>query len=134
LFGVRDEVKLADFGFATKLSDESAMRQSLVGTTHWMAPEMLSRRGYDTKVKQKENWVLLCLKSAQVDVWSLGIVLIEMCDGEPPFWGIDRREVFSKILNDPMGPKVFLCFLCFIALIQGNSRTQMTGRRTCCPL
>ncbi len=82
-------MKLADFGFATKLSDESAARQSLVGTTHWMAPEMLTRRGYDTKV----------------DVWSLGIVLIEMCDGEPPFWGLERREVFGKILNDPIGPK-----------------------------
>jgi serine/threonine protein kinase len=62
LFGARDEVKLADFGFATKLSDEAAARQSLVGTTHWMAPEMLTRRGYDTKV----------------DVWALGIVCVEV--------------------------------------------------------
>ena len=72
LFGARDEVKLADFGFATKLSEQVQMRQSLVGTTHWMAPEMLVKRGYDMKV----------------DIWALGIVAVEMCDGEPPFWVI----------------------------------------------
>jgi serine/threonine protein kinase len=111
-------VKLADFGFATKLSDEAAARQSLVGTTHWMAPEMLTRRGYDTKV----------------DVWALGIVCVEvrifsclsfvlsflfvlfvlsflfiscfkMCDAEPPFWQVERRDVYAMILNEPMGPK-----------------------------
>jgi serine/threonine protein kinase len=69
LFGARDEVKLADFGFATKLSDEAAARQSLVGTTHWMAPEMLTRRGYDTKI----------------DVWALGIVCVEVCASAPLF-------------------------------------------------
>ncbi len=89
LFGARDEVKLADFGFATRLSDEAAARQSLVGTTHWMAPEMLTRRGYDTKV----------------DVWALGVVAIEMCDGEPPFWHAERRDVYAMILNDPMLPR-----------------------------
>lgn len=90
LFGVRSEVKLADFGFATKLTEEQAARVSMVGTTHWMAPEMLTRRGYDQKV----------------DVWALGIVACEMCDGEPPFWGIERREVYCRILNEPMGPRV----------------------------
>jgi serine/threonine protein kinase len=40
LFGGRDEVRLADFGFATKLTEEVQARQSLVGTTHWMAPEV----------------------------------------------------------------------------------------------
>lgn len=89
LFGARDEVKLADFGFATKLTEEVQARQSLVGTTHWMAPEMLMRKGYDMGV----------------DVWALGIVLIEMCDGEPPFWGIDRREVYSRILHDKVTVK-----------------------------
>lgn len=89
LFGARDEVKLADFGFATKLTETAQQRQSLVGTTHWMAPEMITRGGYGQKV----------------DVWAVGIVAIEMADGEPPFWGIERKQVYKNILNDPMGLK-----------------------------
>jgi serine/threonine protein kinase len=104
LFGARDEVKLADFGFATKLSDEAAARQSLVGTTHWMAPEMLTRRGYDTKV---DVWALgiVCIEVSTDCSLLLLILCIQMCDAEPPFWHVERREVYSMILNEPMGPK-----------------------------
>ncbi len=28
-----------------------------------------------------------------------------MCDSEPPFWNVERREVYAMILNEPMGPK-----------------------------
>jgi len=63
------EIKIGDFEYAGQLTQDKPKRRTVVGTPYWMAPELI--RGHDY--------------SKKVDIWSLGIMIVELLQGEPPF-------------------------------------------------
>ena len=53
------EIKLGDFGLATKLEFDGEKKRTICGTPNYIAPE--------------------------VDVWSIGVIIYTLLIGKPPF-------------------------------------------------
>lgn len=81
LLSIKGVVKLSDFGFCAQVTSEVPRRRSLVGTPYWMSPEVINRSPYNTSV----------------DVWSMGVLLIEMVDGEPSFFNEPPLHAMRRI-------------------------------------
>ncbi|KAG6907910.1 hypothetical protein DXG01_006965 [Tephrocybe rancida] len=76
------KVVICDFGVSALLATSSSKRNTLTGTPHWMAPELLQNLPvYDTKA----------------DIWSLGIVVYEMIKGSPPHNTLENIKVMDLI-------------------------------------
>jgi serine/threonine protein kinase len=77
-------VKLADFGISSR--NRSRMH-TLIGTPHFLAPEIISgdETGYTSKV----------------DVWALGISIIHMATGKPPYSDLNPMRALFLISAAP---------------------------------
>ncbi|KAL7062019.1 hypothetical protein AAHC03_02051 [Spirometra sp. Aus1] len=114
LLSARGIVKLSDFGFCAKVSAEGPRRRSLVGTPYWMAPEVIARTPYFTAA----------------DVWSFGVLIIEMVEGEPnlfdepPSVAMERiKESYTPHLRFPqMSSPALNSFLSIILVRQDLHR------------
>jgi serine/threonine protein kinase len=80
-------VKLADFGLATT---ERYTTDFGCGSTFYMSPECHKRAGS------------ACYESASNDVWSLGVILVNLTCGRNPWKRADPRdETYAAYLRDP---------------------------------
>ena len=73
-------IKIADFGFAKRCESENSLT-TLCGTPGFVAPEILNKSSYGTKV----------------DMWSVGVIIYILLGGYPPFIANNERDLFRKI-------------------------------------
>ena len=85
-------VKLCDFGWSCELKNEFDYRTSVCGTFEYMSPEVSSGSLHDEKI----------------DVWCLGIMMIEMLTGNPPFKAESVDQIRTQLATKtvPIPPKL----------------------------
>ena len=77
-------IKLADLGFAVRVSDHSACElEDNCGTLEYYAPELCENML--ARITREDT----IYYSTAVDCWALGCVMYECIAGEPPFWADD---------------------------------------------
>lgn len=76
------EIKLGDFGLASKLEYDGQKRKTICGTPNYIAPEVLdSKAGH----------------SFEVDIWALGVIMYTLLIGRPPFETNDVKKTYNLI-------------------------------------
>ncbi|KAL4659106.1 serine/threonine-protein kinase PLK1-like [Arapaima gigas] len=75
------EIKIGDFGLATKIAYDGERKKTLCGTPNYIAPEVLCKKGH----------------SFEVDVWSLGCILYTLLVGKPPFETSCLKDTYVRI-------------------------------------
>ncbi|XP_038053272.1 serine/threonine-protein kinase PLK1-like [Patiria miniata] len=75
------DLKLGDFGLATKIEREGERKRTLCGTPNYIAPEVLAKKGH----------------SYEVDTWSLGCIMYTLLVGKPPFETSCLKDTYLRI-------------------------------------
>ena len=84
-------MKLIDMGTAKILEGKRGMGNrtfTIIGTPHYMAPEIITGKGYNMLV----------------DLWSIGVCLYEFMGGKVPFGeeAEDPYEIYEEIIKKPI--------------------------------
>ena len=76
------EIKVGDFGLATKLEFDGERKRTICGTPNYIAPEVLEGKSGH---------------SYEVDIWSLGVIIYTLLVGKPPFETADVKTTYRRI-------------------------------------
>lgn len=83
------QVRIADFGLATRLEDATLDQEmTMCGTPNYISPEVVKRDPY----------------GLASDVWSLGCMLVSLLTGRPPFQGEHISETLSLVARGAYRP------------------------------
>ena len=82
LIGNNGQLKLTDFGGSNYL-ESGNVRYTTCGTQIYHSPEMLLKKGYDTRV----------------DIWAIGILIFELMVGRPPFKSDAQHSMEDNIVH-----------------------------------
>ncbi|KAJ2553843.1 Dual-specificity kinase, spindle pole body (SPB) duplication and spindle checkpoint function [Coemansia sp. RSA 1933] len=98
---VKGALKLIDFGIAKAIGNDTTNihRESQIGTVNYMSPEAIK----EDNVENRENGKPVMKLGKASDVWSLGIILYQMCYGQTPFADMTLLQKLNSIPN-PMAP------------------------------
>lgn len=86
-------VKIGDFGIAKVLSHTIQKARTMVGTPYYLSPEIVQSKPYNSKT----------------DIWSMGVMLYELCALKPPFDAPSIPLLTMKIVRGVYNP-VPTCF------------------------
>lgn len=79
---------MGDFGIARVLNHTREKCKTMVGTPYYLSPEIIDSRDYSFKT----------------DIWSLGVILYEMCALKPPFNAESLHGLALKIVRGQYSP------------------------------
>jgi len=107
------DVKIIDFGFSREFTADMQL-DSFIGSPHYAAPELLQGIKYT---------------GAEVDIWSLGILLYVMVCGKQPFKHPDMKVLYAKITKGVFEYPDFLSESCkdlISAILQVDPKKRLT--------
>lgn len=78
------QLKIGDFGLATKLDYDGEKKKTVCGTPNYIAPEVIDGGAGGGH-------------SYEVDIWAIGIIIYIFIVGKPPFETTDLKQTYKKI-------------------------------------
>jgi protein-serine/threonine kinase len=104
-------IQICDFGISNELENQMSKRSTIIGTPHWMAPELVSHLGSEFQSIRY---------GTEIDCWAYGCAIYEMATGVPPNsrvaagdLGVTLHAQAPRLEGDRYSPelKTFVAFL-----------------------